>query len=167
MAVLAAALGSREGGDHVGARAVADVALLAVQDPGAIRLLDRPGSHVVGVGARLGLGQREGRQLPPGGEVGEKALLLLVGAEERDPLETDRLVDAEHDREGGVDLADGLEDPGVARLGETLPPVFLRDVEPEGPDLTEVTEHLVRNPALLLYLPWVVVLGAVIPDPGV
>ena len=60
-------------------RAVADVALLAVQDPGAVGLLDRSGAQVVGVRAGLRLGQREGGELAAGGEVGEEALLLLVG----------------------------------------------------------------------------------------
>ena len=165
--VLAVDLGAREGRDHVGSRAVADVALLTVQNPGAVGLLDRPGAQVVGVRPRLGLGQREGRQLAAGGEVGEEALLLLVGAEQGDALEADRLVDAEDDRQRRVDLADGLEDPGVAGLGEALPAVLLLDVEAERPDLAQVAEHLVGDPALLLGLPRVVVLGAVVADPRV
>jgi hypothetical protein len=76
-------------------------------------------------------------------------------------------VDAEDDREGGVDLPDGLEHPGVAGLGEALAPVLLVDVEAEGADLTQVAEDLIGNPALLLGLPRVVVLGAVFADPVV
>ena len=160
-------LGAREGGDHVRARAVADVALLPVQDPGAVRLLDRPRLDVVGVRAGLRLGQREGGELAAGGEVGQEALLLLVGAEQRDALEADRLVDAEDDRESGVDLADRLEDPGVAGLREALAAVGLVDVEAERADLAEVAEHLVGDPALLLGLSRVVVLGAVVAIRGV
>ena len=80
--------------------AVADVALLAVEHPGAVGLEDRARLRVVGVGAGLRLGQREAGELAPGGEVGEEALLLLVGAEQVDALVADRLVDAEDDREG-------------------------------------------------------------------
>ena len=90
-------------------RAVADVALLAVQHPGAVGLADRPRLEVVGVRAGLGLGQREAGELAPAGEVGQEALLLLVGAEQDDALEADRLVDAQHDRERRVDLGEGLE----------------------------------------------------------
>jgi hypothetical protein len=165
--VLAAHLGPGEGGDHVGSGAIADVSLLSVQEPGAVGLLDRSGTHVVGVRSGLRLGQREGGELPAGGEIGEEALLLLVRAEERDPLEADRLVDAEHDREGGVDLADGFEDPCVSRLREALPSILLLHIEPERPDLPEVAEHLVRDPPLLLRLPRVVVIGAVLADLGV
>jgi hypothetical protein len=85
---------------------------------------------VVGVRPGLGLGQRERRQLAAGGEVREETLLLLIGAEQGDAFEADRLVDAEDDREGGVDLADGLEDPRIAGLGEALPAVLLIDIEP-------------------------------------
>ena len=107
-------------------RAVADVALLAVEHPGAVGLLDRARLDVVGVRARLGLGQREAGELAPGGEVGQEALLLLVGAEHVDALEADRLVDAEHDRQRRVDLGEGLEDARVAGLREALAAVAAR-----------------------------------------
>jgi hypothetical protein len=76
-------------------------------------------------------------------------------------------VDAEDDRQGGVDLPDGLENPGVAGLRETLAAVLRVDVEPQCPDLPEVAEDPVGDPALLLGLPGVVVLGAVAADPRV
>ena len=124
-------------GDHVGARAVADVALLPVQDPGAVGLLDRARLDLVGVRARLGLGQREGGELAAGGQVGQPALLLLVAAEQADALVADRLVHAEHDRQRGVDLADRLEHARVAGLREALAAVLLVDVEAHDADLAE------------------------------
>ena len=166
VAVLAVDLGAGEGRDHVRPRAVADVALLPVQDPGAVGLLNRARLHVVGVGARLGLCQGEGGELAAGGEVGEPALLLLVRPEQRDALEADRLVDAEDDRQRRVDLADGLEDARVAGLREALPAVLLVDVEAERADLAEVAKDLVGDPALLLRLPGVVMLGAVLRGSG-
>src|SRR5262245_54604906 len=76
-------------------------------------------------------------------------------------------MDPEDDRQGPVDLADGLEHPRVAGLRETLALVLLRHVEPERPDLAEVAQDLVRDPALLLRTARVVVLLAVLPDPDV
>ena len=110
-------------------RAVADVALLAVQHPRAVGLEHRARLDVVGVGAGLGLGQREAGELAAGGEVGQEALLLLVGAEQVDALEADRLVDAHHDRERRVDLGERLEDARVAGLREALAAVLLGHVE--------------------------------------
>ena len=133
-------------------RAVADVALLAVEHPGAVGLLDRARLDLVGVGAGLRLGQREAGELAPRREVGQEALLLLVGAEQVDALEADRLVDAEDDRERRVDLGEGLEDPRVAGLGEALAAVLLVDVEPAEAGLAELLDRVVADPALLLDL---------------
>src|SRR5215211_7790426 len=69
-------LAAGEGGEHVALRAVADVALLAVQHPRAIGLLDGTRLDLVRVGARLGLGKREPRELSPRREVGKESLLL-------------------------------------------------------------------------------------------
>src|SRR5262245_20029643 len=123
--------------------------------------------QVVGVGPRLRLGEREGGEPAPGREVGEDARLLLVGPEEGDALEAHRLMDAEDDREGGVDLADRLDDPRVPGLREALASVLLGHEEAECTDLTEVPQDLIGDPALLLGPPGVVVLIAVLADPGV
>ena len=152
MAVLAVDLAAGEGGEHVALGAVADVALLAVQHPRAVGLLHRARLDLVGVRARLGLGEREAGELAPGGEVGQEALLLLVGAEHVDALEADRLVHAEHDRERRVDLGEGLEHARVAGLREALAAVALVDVEAAEPGLAELADHVVADPALLLDL---------------
>ena len=144
MAVLAADLGPRKGDEDVALAAVPDVALLPVQHPGAVRLGDRARAQLVGVRPRLGLGQREPGQPPPACQVGQKALLLLVAAEEDDSLHPDRLVHTHHHRERSVDLGKGLEHPAVAGLGEPLAPVLLGDVEAAEAGLTELGE--VRSP---------------------
>ena len=135
--VLAADLAAREGREDIALGAVADVALLAVEDPRAVGLLDGPRLDLIGVGARGGLGQGEAGELAPGREVGQEALLLLVGAEHVDALEADRLMHAEHDRERRVDLGEGLEHPRVAGLGEALPAVLLVDVEAAEPGFAQ------------------------------
>ena len=152
VAVLAVDLAAGEGGEHVALRAVADVALLAVENVGAVGLADRARLELVGVGAGLRLSQREAGELAPAREVGQEALLLLVAAEHVDALEADRLVDAEHDRERRVDLGEGLEDPRVAGLGEALPAVGLVDVQAAEPRLAELADRPVADPARLLDL---------------
>ena len=92
---------------------------------------------LVGVRAGLRLGEREAGELAAGREVGQEALLLLVGAEHVDALEADRLVDAEDDRERRVDLGEGLEHARVAGLREALAAVALVDVEAAEPGLAE------------------------------
>jgi len=59
-------------------------------------------------------------------------------------------VDAHAYRERPVDLADGLEDPRVAGLGEPLTAVFLGDVEAHEAALAELSVGLVGNPALVV-----------------
>jgi hypothetical protein len=75
-------------------------------------------------------------------------------------------VDAEHDRQGAVDLADRLEYARVAGLREALAAVLLVDVEAEDAALAECRDCLVADPALLLDRARVVVLGAVLPQRG-
>ena len=66
--------------EHVAAAAVADPALLAVEDPGAVGLLHGARLDVVGVAAGVRLGQREAGELAAARQVGQEARLLLVGA---------------------------------------------------------------------------------------
>ena len=91
MTVLPADLRTCECGEDFALGAVADVALLAVEDPRAVGLQDRPRAQVVGVRSGLRLRQREAGELAAGGEVGKEALLLLVGSEQDDPLVAERL----------------------------------------------------------------------------
>ena len=123
------------------------------------RLVDRARLEVVGVRAGLGLGQREAGELAARREVGQEARLLLVGAEQDDALDADRLVHAHRDRQRAVDLADRLEHPRVAGLRKPLSPVALRHVQPHQPALAEVAVDLVVDPALAVDLARVDVVG--------
>ena len=105
---LSANLGAGEGRDHVGPRAVSDVALLAVQQPGPVRLptardLRSYASDPAPGSVSANAASLRRRRDP------EEPRLLLIGPEQRDP-EPDRLVDPEDYREVPVDLTDGLED---------------------------------------------------------
>ena len=118
MTLLAVDLGASEGRDHVGASRCRGS---PVQDP-------EPSACCVARDCRWyasepasGSVSAKARALP--GQVRQEALLLLVRPEQEIP-EPDRLVDAEHDRVGRVDLSDRLEDPGISRLGEPLAAVL-------------------------------------------
>ena len=115
-------------------------------------MTDGPAFDVVGVRASVRFGQREAGKLAAGSEVGQETLLLRLGAEHVDSLEADRLVDAEHDRQRGVDPRQGLEDARVARLGEGLAAIALRDVEAAEAALPELADDVVADPAVVLDL---------------
>ena len=122
--VLAVDLGAGEGHERRGARAVADVALLAVQDPRAVGLELGAGLDVEGVGARARLGEREGGELATARQVGQEARLLLVVAEEDDPLHADRLMHPEGDGERAVGLADAPRRPARSPSGRGPAPPY-------------------------------------------
>ena len=61
-------------------------------------------------------------------------------------------MDAEDDRQRGVDLGERLEDPRVARLREALAAVLLVDVEAAEPRVAELADDVVADPAVLLDL---------------
>ena len=89
----------REDGEERREAAVRDPLLRPVQDVlVGRRVVDGRRLQRGGVGARLGLGQAERADDLPGREVGEPLLLLLVGPEEEERLDADRLVGADDDR---------------------------------------------------------------------
>ena len=90
--------------------------------------------------------------LRPAAGVGEEALLLLVRPEHVDAFEPNRLVHAQDDGQGGVDLGEGLEHTGIAGLGQALPAVSLGHVEAHQTALPEFPDHVVADPAVLLDL---------------
>jgi hypothetical protein len=87
-----------------------------------------------------------------GGEIREEALLLLVGAEQVDALEPDRLVDTHDDRERRVDLGERLEHTGVAGLREALAAIALRDIQAAEPAVAQLLHEAVAEPAPFLDL---------------
>ena len=83
---------------HVGDAAVGDVALLAVEDARlAVGARRGRGLHVAGVGAGFGFGEREGAELLAVDQVGQPACLLLLGAEEEQGADADRVVGVDED----------------------------------------------------------------------
>ena len=120
-----------EDGEQPGVAGVGDPDLRPVQDVlRAVGRWDRGALHRLRVGAGAGLGQAEGGDQFARGAAREVLLLLLLGAEEHDPLAADGLVGAEVDGErrvGGADLAeDAVEDLGAGAEAA----VRLGDVEP-------------------------------------
>ena len=82
----------------LGDAAVGDVALLAVEDeavPSALGVAGR--LHVGGVGAGFGLGQGERGQLAPADQIGQPRRFLLLGAEQQQGADADRVVGVDED----------------------------------------------------------------------
>ena len=99
--------GRRDDHDEVGDRALADEAL-GPGDQVLVAVAHGARADRRGVGAGLGLGDGERDQLPPGGEVGDPALLLLVGPgdEERQGAQALDREDEAGRRAGAADLLD-------------------------------------------------------------
>ena len=82
--------GAREQGHDIGDRAVADVGLVAVDDP-FVAIANRAALHPRGVAAALGFGHREGGDRTPPGDSGKPVGALLVVAEEADRARSEAL----------------------------------------------------------------------------
>ena len=132
----------------VGAR-VGDELLGAVDHPVAV-VAARAGADVAGVGARLGLGQPEGAELAPRGQVRHPLLLLLLGPEQVDRLRAQRGVRAHRDRHRGVHARELLDRD---RVGERVAPraaVLLRERDAHQPQPAELLHDLVREALLVI-----------------
>ena len=95
-----------------------------------------------GVAAGAHLGQREGRYALAAREARQVPALLLLGAEENEPLRPDRLVSAERQRHARVEPRHLLNDPGVARIREAHAPVALGNRQPEEAELPQAHEDI-------------------------
>jgi hypothetical protein len=118
-----------EDGEQIGKSAVRDPDLRPVEHvPRAVR--ERLGARLDRgrIGARGGLGEREGGDVFTRRELREILLLLRRRAEEQERLQADRLVRAERDRDRRVDPADLLHHPRVRRRREADAAVFGRDL---------------------------------------
>ncbi len=132
----------REHGHDPRAMRVADPDLVPVEDPPrAVGRAQGAGLDVRCVRSVLGLGERERRERLAASAGGKPAPLLLLGPVQPDPLDADRQMGSEEDRQASVARGDT---PGHAvrlSLGEAHAPVFFGYVEPEDPTLGETLEH--------------------------
>ena len=104
-------IGDREDRHQACHVALADEALRAV-DPPVVAVASRGRAGGSGVGAGLRLGQREGGQRPPRGQVGEPARLLLGRARQQERQRAERLDGDDQPARGAgaADLLDGQAD---------------------------------------------------------
>ena len=102
-----ARVGLGEDDVEVGDPEVGDPVLGAGDDP-LVAVLDRLGDHAAGVGARLGLGQRERRRPLARRAPGQEALLELVGAEQLDRQRAE-VLEHQDQRGGGARARDLLD----------------------------------------------------------
>ena len=138
------AVGHREHDVEVGDAGVRDPVLGAVDDP-LVAVADGGRAHRGGVGAGLGLAQREGGRPLAGRAPRQQAVLELVGAEERDRQRAE-LLDHEDERARGARLGDLLDrdlehDRAGARAAVLL-------VEGQGEDVL-LGEELAHVPRVL------------------
>ncbi len=152
-AVVPALGGRLDGGDdEVGAHAVGDVGLLAVEHPAAVDSLGaRAQRGDVRAGARLGDGERADLLAADGGH--EVALLLLLGAELPDRRRGDVDVCADA-RRGPARAGPGelLDEHGLVQVVAALPAVGLGVLQPEQALRGQLRKDLVGEPALVLPL---------------
>ena len=135
--------------DGVGADAVGDVGLGAVDHPVAA-VAHRARLDGGDVGAGVGLGDAEAEDLLAGDRGDRPLLLLLLGAEGEDRRHGHVDLDADAHREAAVGaVVELLAEDQLAQEVAALPAVLLGLVEAEEAALAEAREHRVREARLL------------------
>ena len=119
----------REDRHEVGDAALADEPLRAVDDP-VVAVAPRPRPGCRRVTAGLGFGQCEGDQRPPGGEIREPALLLVVVAGEQEGQRA-QLLDREDQAARRARPADLLDREADVQQRAPEPSVGLGKRQPE------------------------------------
>ena len=100
------------------------------------------------VGAGVGLGQAERGELAPRREVGQPALLLLLGAEEEDRHRPEGRVRGDGDRDGRVDPRELLDRDRVREHVAARTSVLLWDRKAHQAELAELGDELVGEATL-------------------
>ncbi len=135
--------------EQVGDHAVGGPQLHAVQHV-VVAVRHRGGRQAGGVGADVRLGQQERRDVRTGA-ARQEGVLLLLRAEGLQRLgDADRLVRGEQRADGRARRADQGEGPVVVDLGEAEAAVLGIDLHAERAELLELSDGLVRDPALAL-----------------
>jgi len=141
-----------DGEDHVevGDPEVGDPVLGAVDHP-FVAVGHCPGQHPAGIGARLGLGQRERRRPLAAGAAGQEALLELVAAVQAD-RERSQLLHHQDQRRGRTRLGDLLHGHVQHQCAGAGAAVLGLERQPEDVLLGEQGPEIVRILGLLVDL---------------
>ena len=141
---------------HLRDRRVRDVALLAIQNKmRAVRARCRSRLHVGCVGAGLFFREREGGQLFAAHERWEPFLLLLLGAEQEQRPDADRVMRIGEDRRGRATAAEFFQYFAVGHLGEAAPAKLLWRRHPEDARSRQAIDHVLRNVRNAIDLGWI------------
>ena len=143
--VRAGARGHGDDGGDVGA-GVRDEGLGAVDDP-LVAVADGSRAGRTGVGAGLGLGEAEAGEGAAGDEVGQEALLLLLGAVGEDRVDAEADARRQRDADRLVDAAELLDGDAEARevAGLARAAVLLRHDEAEQPEVAHLRHEVGRE----------------------
>ena len=138
-----ALLGAREDGHHVGDVGLGDEALAAVQAPAGVGARGAR-AHRGGVGAGVGLGQRERAQPLAAGQPRQQLGLLRVGAEQQHRAGAEVLVAEQHPAVGAA-ARDLLADEREREQAAVEPAVLGRGDGGEDVVRAEQLAHVVRE----------------------
>ena len=101
-----------------------------------------------GVGSGSRLGEAEGGQLLPGGEVGEPGPLLVFVAEEEDRHRPERAVRRDRDRDRRIDSRQLLDRDRVGERVGAAAAVLLGDGHAHQPELRQLRDEVVGKAVL-------------------
>ena len=142
-------VGSGEEEERARVMAVRDP-LLRARDPPAVSVRSRRGPQRAGVGARLGLGQREGAEHLAARERRHESRALLVGPEAEDRERHRARVDGDGDSHPGIGAGQLLENEDVRQEVGAGAAVLLRDAGSHQAELGELAEELLRKAVLAI-----------------
>ena len=143
-------IGLGDDDDQVGVLAVGDEGLRAVEDV-AVALLHRGGADALQVGAGAGLAHGDGADHLAAGELGQPALLLLLGAEAQDVGRDDAGMQRRAERIHAGEAVGAVDDRLVGE-GAAGAAVFLGDHGAEQARLPGLGPDLARKDLVLVPL---------------
>ena len=133
-----------EDDERAGVAAVRDPLLRAAQLPaGAVG--DSLGAQRSGVRSGIGLGECEGPDHAPGGEIGDESALLLVGPEGEDRERRGARVHGDGDADSRIRAGELLEHEDVREKVGAGTSELLGHADAHQPELAQLGEHLPRE----------------------